>query len=46
MAGFDADHDVRDVVIEGFQYLGRPILDAAAARCVLEVAAGVSFKPK
>jgi polygalacturonase len=44
VAGFDADHRVEDVVIEGLQYLGRPILSAGDARCVIENADGVEFK--
>jgi hypothetical protein len=44
VAGFDADHDVENVRIEDLSYLGRPLLDAAAARCVIENATGVTFR--
>jgi polygalacturonase len=44
IAGFDAEHRVENVSIEGLQYLGRPILSAAEAKCVIEYASGVEFK--
>ncbi len=44
VAGFDADHRVDNVLIEGLQYLGRPLLNAGDARCVLENATGVRYK--
>jgi hypothetical protein len=44
VAGFDDAHEVEDVRITGLTYLGRPILGAADARCVVENARGVEFK--
>jgi hypothetical protein len=44
VSGFDAGHDVENVRIEGLQYLGRPILSAAEARCVIDNATGVEFR--
>jgi hypothetical protein len=44
VAGFDAGHEVEDVRITGLSYLGRPLLDAADARCVVENARGVEFR--
>jgi Glycosyl hydrolases family 28 len=44
IAGFDAEHDVENVLIEGLQYQGRPILSAKDAKCVIENAVGVEFK--
>jgi hypothetical protein len=43
IAGFDPEHDVEHVLIEDLQYLGRPILDAPYARCVIEDAGDVVF---
>ena len=43
VAGFDADHPVENVVIEGLQYLGRPIRSAAEGRFAVENA-GVVFR--
>ncbi len=44
VAGFDASHGVEDVHISGLSYLGRPLLNAADARCVVEDARAVDFK--
>jgi hypothetical protein len=44
IAGFDPEHDVENVVIEGLEYLGRPLRDAREAKCVIENASGVSFR--
>ena len=44
LAGFDAGHAVENVVIEGLQYLGRPILDASEGKFTIENATGVEFK--
>ena len=43
LAGFDADHAVENVVIEGLQYQGRPIRSAAEGNFVVENA-GVEFR--
>ena len=44
IAGFDEGHAVENVVIEGLQYLGRPILSAYEGKFSVENAAGVEFK--
>jgi hypothetical protein len=44
LAGFDAGHEVENVVIDGLQYLGRPIRNAADGKFVVEYATGVEFK--
>ncbi|HXQ82120.1 MAG TPA: glycosyl hydrolase family 28 protein [Opitutaceae bacterium] len=43
LAGFDREHGVENVVIEGLQYLGRPIRSAAEGRFSVEYA-GVEFR--
>jgi len=43
VAGFDRDHAVENVVIEGLQYLGRPIRSAAEGRFAVENA-GLEFR--
>jgi Glycosyl hydrolases family 28 len=43
LAGFDPDHAVENVVIDGLQYLGRPIRSAAEGRFAVENA-GVEFR--
>jgi len=44
LAGFDGSHAVENVVIEGLQYLGRPIRDAAEGKFSIDNATGVEFK--
>jgi hypothetical protein len=44
LAGFDGDHEVEDVVIEGLRYQGRPILNASDGRLTIEFASGVVLK--
>jgi Glycosyl hydrolases family 28 len=44
VAGFDQEHGIENVLIEGLEYQGRPILNAADAKCVIENALGVEFK--
>jgi hypothetical protein len=44
VAGFDAEHGVENVLIEGLQYQGRPLLNAADAKCVIDDARDVNFK--
>lgn len=44
IAGFDRAHDVEGVVIEGLEYQGRHIRDAAEGKFTVEHAAGVEFK--
>jgi hypothetical protein len=44
LAGFDPEHEVEDVVFEGLQYQGRPILSAAEGRFSIEFARGVEFR--
>jgi len=43
LAGFDREHGVENVVIEGLQYQGRPIRSAAEGRFSIEYA-GVEFR--
>jgi hypothetical protein len=44
LAGFDGAHAVENVVIEGLQYLGRPILNASEGKFTIENTTGVEFK--
>jgi hypothetical protein len=44
IAGFDAEHGIDGVVIEGLQYLGRPIMNAADGKFTIENARGVIFR--
>jgi hypothetical protein len=44
VAGFDDEHAVEDVVIEGLEYIGRPLRNAADAKLVTEFARGVEIK--
>jgi len=44
LAGFDGSHAVENVVIEGLQYLGRPIRDAPEGKFSIDNATGVEFK--
>lgn len=41
LAGFDAEHGVENVAIEGLSYQGRAITDEAAAKLVTDYATGV-----
>jgi len=44
LAGFDAEHAVENVTIEGLQYLGRPVRTPEEGRFVIENAPGFVFK--
>jgi|ERR1017187_1501535 hypothetical protein len=44
IAGFDVEHGIDNVRIEGLQYLGRPITNAADGRFTIENARGVVFQ--
>ena len=44
MAGFDGEHAVENVVIQGLQYQGRPIRTAAEGKFVLDYAPGFEIK--
>ena len=44
IAGFDENHAVQDVAIEGLEYLGRPILNATEGKFSIEYATGVVFR--
>ena len=44
ISGFDKDHPVEKVVIEGMKYLGRPIRSAADARLSLDFAPGFEIR--
>jgi hypothetical protein len=44
ISGFDKDHPVEKVVIEGMKYLGRPIRSAADARLSLDYAPGFEIR--
>ena len=44
IAGFDKDHAVENVVIQGMQFMGRPIRNAADAKLSVDEARGVVFK--
>jgi polygalacturonase len=44
VAGFDAEHAVENVVIEGLQYQGRPIRTAVEGKFVLEHAPGFKIR--
>lgn len=44
MAGFDAGHEVENVVIEGLSYQGRAIQDESSAKLVKDYAAGVVIR--
>ncbi len=44
IAGFDYEYAVEDVVIEGLEYQGRPIRNAADAKLTTEYARGVEIK--
>jgi len=44
VAGFDAEHRVENVRIEGLEYQGRPLHDAKDAKCVIEDASSVDFR--
>ena len=44
IAGFDADHAVEDVVIEGLKYQGRPIRTATEGKFVLDHTPGFEIK--
>jgi polygalacturonase len=45
VAGYDAEHAVEDVRIEGLRYLGRPLTSAADARMSVSDARGIVFLP-
>jgi len=45
-AGFDADHPVADVVVEGLQHLGRPIRSPEEGKFVIENAPGFVLRPQ
>lgn len=44
VAGFDPEHGVDHVLIEGLQYLGRPLRNAADAKLVVDLARGVEVR--
>jgi hypothetical protein len=44
IAGFDAEHAVEDVTVEGLTYLGRPIRSAAEGKFAISQARGVVIK--
>jgi hypothetical protein len=44
LAGFDAEHAVENVVIEGLRYQGRALSDAAGAKLVTDYATGVAIQ--
>ena len=44
IAGFDAEHGIDGVFIEGLQYLGRPILNPADGKFTIENARDVVFR--
>jgi len=44
IAGFDEEHAVENVTIEGFEYLGKPIRDAAAGKFSIDQARGIVFR--
>jgi len=44
IAGFDAEHGIDGVVIEGLQYQGRPILNAKDGKFSIDFARGVVFR--
>ena len=44
VSGFDADHAVEDVTVEGLQYLGRPIRTPQEGKFVIENAPGFKMK--
>ena len=44
IAGFDAEHTIDNVIVEGLSYQGRPIYDASSGKIVKEYANGVVIR--
>ena len=44
IAGFDAEHGIENVLIEGLRYLGRPVTNSSDAKFTIENARGVVFR--